>query len=133
MNFTSHVDATAAVILAGSAFLSYIVARQARQRGYNMGVWLLTGMVGSALYLLVVLAVLPNRAKQRLRGQYLRELDEKLAARSSLSPTAADRQVDERSLGDRPTIDATAQRSLGDAPTFMPRDQSVGDEATRME
>src|SRR5437763_2193163 len=121
--------------LIGPAFfglLSIPVARQAKQRGYRFWVWVPAGALATPLYALIILAILPNRAKQRLREQYLREIDEKLAARPDAPAGDAGRPVPERSLGDRPTIDPAAQRSLGDVPTVLPRDHSVGDEATRM-
>ena|SRR5207248_11799021 len=119
------------IVPAFFAVLSLPVARQAKQRGYRFWVWVPAGALANPLYILIILAVLPNRAKQRLREQYLREIDEKRAARPDAPAGDAGRPVPERSLGDRPTIDPTAQRSLGDVPTVLPREHSLGDEVTR--
>jgi hypothetical protein len=87
-------------------------------------VWLITGLLATnPIYLLIVLAAIPDRAKQRLRNQFRRELDAKLAAmqrRPSAQATIA-----------KVELEASAQ-SIGDQPTRVPRERSIGDEETRM-
>jgi hypothetical protein len=92
---------------------------QAWRRGYNPVVWTLAGVFAqNPLFVLVVLAMCPFRRRVRLREQFERELDEKLAARGDDRPTAAaDGPVRDRSIGDVAT--QFPQRSIGDDQTTM--------------
>lgn len=112
-------------ILLGVGILALIVvppAYHARKRGYNPFVWGLAALLAqNPIFLLVVLAMAPHRARVRLREQFTRELDAKLAALESVPPTAADPAS--------PRIDTSA---VGDRPTVLPPDRSIGDEQTRL-
>ena len=99
---------------------------QARRRGYSFWLWLPATIVAlNPIITLILLALMPNRARKRLRATFRAELDAKLAARSG-APTPS-RVVAASSLG----ASTLAERSLGDMPTVAPPERSVGDEATR--
>ena len=101
------------------------VAPQARRRGYSQGLWLLASVVVvNPIVFLIMLALMPNRARIKLREKYRAELAAKLAARQHLPPVS-----DAAGLPAAST--QTISRSLGDLPTFAPRDKSLGDEETR--
>jgi hypothetical protein len=115
------VLATIAVSLLGGGLLFLVVpAVEAYHRGYNPVVWGLAGVLATnPLFVLVLLAMVPHRARVRLRGRYAAELDEKLAA-----------------LGDAPAEGAKGAAradtfSVGDEATRLPH-RSVGDDLTRM-
>jgi heme exporter protein D len=118
-----------------------VPAVQAKQRGYSFFVWLAAGVLAlNPIFILVVLAALPHRKRQRLREQFRRELDAKLAAAGTPAAIPV-RPAAERSLGDQQTIlpGASAategppvrERSLGDLPTMSPAARSLGDQPTR--
>jgi hypothetical protein len=122
--------------------LCLVPAVQAKRRGYSFFVWFFAGLVAfNPIFLLIVLASVPHRRRQKLRERFRHELDAKLAA-AGAPAVAADRPVSDRSLGDQPTLlpgaaastaDASApDRSLGDAPTVPPDARSLGDEVTRL-
>jgi hypothetical protein len=119
---------TAAVIAIGlivAAIIFSVPASQAKRRGYSFLVWFFAGfLVYNPIYLLIVLATVPHRARQRQRGQFAAELDGKLAA-AGIPVVKAVRPIPERSLGDFATVDpgTTAGRVSGA--------QSIGDEPTR--
>jgi hypothetical protein len=100
--------------------LMLIPAYQAYHRGYNPVVWGLAGFFSSnPLFVLIVLAMVPHRARRRLRERYREELDAKLAA------------VGAGPAGE-PTRAARADTfTVGDAATRLP-DRSIGDDLTRM-
>jgi hypothetical protein len=121
---------TSFALAAGLALLlSAIVAVQARRRGYSLLVWLAAGALGNPLFFLVLLAMMPDRARQALRRRLRAELEAKLAARHKVLPVAA------------PTLPAGALPptrsdvrpgvSVGDAVTVAPPERSLGDEETR--
>ena len=57
-----------ALVLAGSFVLAAIAAVQARRRGYSFLVWLAGGTLsGNPVLFLVLLALLPDFARKRLR------------------------------------------------------------------
>ena len=103
------------------------IAVQARWRGYSLALWLAAGLNSlNPVIFLVVLALMPNRGRKRMREQFRTELEAKLAARTGrpLVPATA---VAPQSLAGS----TLPERSLGDMPTVAPTDRSVGDEVTR--
>jgi hypothetical protein len=108
-----------------STLFAFLVAVQARRRGYRFTVWAVVGMLANPVYLVILLATMPDYARKRLREQFRAELDAKLAGRSpsahlpvASSPTAG-------------TFTASPDVSVGDRRTVLPRDRSLGDEETR--
>jgi hypothetical protein len=101
---------------------------QARRRGYSFWLWLIAGLVALSqpVTFLVLLALMPNRARKRLREKFRAELEAKLAARpaSAVTTPAMATPVPAGST-------AITGRSLGDLPTVAPREHSIGDEETR--
>jgi hypothetical protein len=96
--------------------LLFGVPRQAWQRGHGFWSWFVIQIVAlNPVYPLVALAMLPDRAKGRLRRQYAAELDAKLGP-GRPAPTGAGAAIPDRSVGDLPTL-APPGRSVGDAPT----------------
>jgi hypothetical protein len=106
------------VVLPLSAMLAY----QARQRGYNSGIWFLAGVLCvNPMIPLVVLALLPHRGRQALRLKEESALTDKLAeAAAQHSPALVS------SPDDMPLRPAPPERSTV---AFPP--QSLGDEVTR--
>lgn len=103
----------------GTALL-VAVPRQAARRGHGYVSWFVLQIVAvNPLYPLILLATLPNQARARLRDEFARELDDKLAA--------AGRPV---TAPDRAPADGSTGRSVGELPTAAP-DRSIGDEVTR--
>ena len=103
---------------------SAIVAVQAYWRGYSFLTWLVAGVLGNPLFFLVVLAILPDRARRERRRRERADLEARLAARARglpVSPVAAQPN----------TMTAAPGMSLGDRPTVEPPCGSLGDEETR--
>jgi hypothetical protein len=74
--------------------------------------------------LLIVLATIPHRARQKQRVQFAAELDGKLSA-AGLPVVTPARPIPDRSLGDFATVDPrTTAGKFSDA-------KSIGDEPTR--
>jgi hypothetical protein len=115
------------IIMSPIAFLYISIPWQARKRGYSFWIWFIACVINLNLpiYLLVLLSLVPNRARKRLRVVFRAELDAKLATVSGpLSVRSLARPMP-------PGSTATFDRSLGDMPTIVPREQSVGDDETR--
>jgi len=115
------------LVIASPALFMYIsIPLQARKRGYSFWLWFLACVVNIALpiYFLILLPLLPNRARMRLREKFRAELDAKLAS--------AGVSVHVRPLPALATTGSTAtvERSLGDMPTIVPRERSLGDDET---
>jgi hypothetical protein len=103
--------------------MSLIVAVQAFRRGYSLLLWLTAGCLGNPLFLLVLLAIMPDRARLARRRKELRLIEEKLAdlaQKAALQPEPAGVVLPAASVG-----------SLGDQPTVLPPVRSLGDEETR--
>jgi heme exporter protein D len=102
----------------GIAFgLGAYVAWQARRRGYSFWVWLLASVVSlNPLLILILLAMLPDARKKRLREEEMEALQEKIAALPVVE------------LGGDAVVPAG---SLGEQSTAAARLRSVGDEETR--
>lgn len=140
----------AAAGIALGLFVLTLVPQQAHRRGLGFGSWFALQIVAvNPVYPLILVALLPNRAKERRRARYAAELDAKLtAAGRPLPGVGADTVPVDRSVGDLRTTDPAASmlggrtvarpdRSLGDLPTADPEvpppppDRSVGDLPTR--
>jgi hypothetical protein len=99
--------------------VSLLVAVQARWRGYPLVVWLIAGVVGNPIFILVLLAFMPDFARRRQRRQELDDLARRLEGGRRPRPAAA---------GPAPPA---AGPSLGDASAHLP-ERSLGDEPTRL-
>jgi hypothetical protein len=96
-------------------YLIGLVAYHAYRRGYNPVVWGLAAIVAmNPIFLLVVLVLVPNRARLRLRARFTAELDAKLAGVGAMGGTPADRPVPletRTAEPGRPALDATGTYS----------------------
>jgi hypothetical protein len=134
---------TLAAIFLLFLLFSLITAVQAKRRGYPLIAWLLAGALGNPVFLLVLLGVMPDFRRKKLRITEMDDLERRLAAKprqiepavvpeaelASAPPGAVRRAID-RSLGDQPT--QMPERSPGDEPTRDLPLRSLGDEETRM-
>jgi hypothetical protein len=113
---------TTGVYLLISFLIALPVAFQARRRGHSFLAWLAAGTLVNPIFFLVLLAIMPDRARQARRRQELADLDARLAALG-------------KSAGEPATLPAAPgavpQQSLGDQPTVAPPLRSLGDEETR--
>jgi hypothetical protein len=105
--------------------LSLVVAVQARRRGYPLLAWLLAGLSGYGIFLLILLGVMPDLARKRQRVKEMEDLESRL--RKKLMP---------RQVGDgKETLPFLSgrdvQRSVGDQITRLP-ERSLGDDETRL-
>lgn len=114
-----------AILLVTLVGFPAIVAAQAHWRGYNFFPWLFMGMLGNSIFLLVLLAVMPDYSRKAMRRRFAEELEEKLRHK-----TASERIGPEDEKG-TPGV-PVSERSLGDLPTVAPRERSLGDEETRL-
>ena len=90
---------------------------QAKRRGYSGWFWfVLSVLVINPILVTVLLSLLPDARRLRLRKRYLEELEEDLA------------DLDEARLSQRDT--PIPAQSIGDQPTILPS-RSIGDEETR--
>jgi hypothetical protein len=100
-----------------------ILAFQAHRRGYHGVIWCLTGLLSfNPMFPLVVLALLPHRARQARRLKEMQALQNKLAC----PPVAAMRPGPSPPQATPPVVPASA----GSTATFPAR--SLGDEVTRV-
>lgn len=96
------------------------VPLQARRRGHGFWSWFLLQIVAmNPFYPLILVAMLPNKARLRLREQFARELDQLLAKAESARPTPnqAVSAAGGATIGDVPTTGDVRNRSLGDDET----------------
>jgi hypothetical protein len=116
-----HLDflAMAAVFLVVYVGLALIVAVQARRRGYALTVWLIASLVSNPIFLLLLLGVMPDFARRRLRETEMKDLESRLmrTARRATAEAIAPAADLQRSLGDQVT--ALPERSLGDVETRL--------------
>ena len=103
---------------------------QARRRGHGFASWFVVQLLAlNPFYALILVALLPDRAKARARARFAAEIDLKLRlAKLGTAVTAA--LAVGRSVGDLPTQTADG-RSVGDLPTIPPDNRSIGDAATQ--
>jgi hypothetical protein len=117
-------------IVALLALMSVIVAVQARRRGYSLLVWLIGGLLGNPIFLLVLLGAMPDFARKRLRREERADVEERLRRKVRVVEEEAGEVLAGPSAGPgavRPAV----ERSLGDQPTRLP-ERSLGDEETRL-
>jgi len=111
------------------ALFSTITAVQAKRRGYSFVAWLFAGILGNPIFLLVLLGVMPDFRRRRLRQKEADDLRRRLRRRrqdaeppapqaKEAAPARAVRPARERSLGDESTRDLP-ERSLGDDETRL--------------
>lgn len=98
--------------------LALAVAWQAWRRGYSFWVWLLACIASlNPLLILLMLVMLPDARKKRVRAKVMRELQMKLAA---LPPVELGRDavaVPTAALGNQSTAAPSGLRSIGDEET----------------
>lgn len=108
--------------------VSLLVAYQARQRGYSMPIWTLAGMLSSnPIYLLMLLGVMPDFARRKMREKEMQDLEARL--KQKLRRVAADGS-DTLPLHLSPAR-PEPDRSVGNQPTCLP-ERSIGDNETRL-
>ena len=119
--FNLGVQELTALVSFGGFFIALVllVAIQARKRGYSLLVWLLAGLAGNTILLLVMLGVLPDFARKGLRKTEMEDLESRLNRKKVGKPAEAPAQA------------ADVQRSLGDQVTALP-ERSLGDVETRL-
>jgi hypothetical protein len=117
---------TFVVMVAVMALFSLIVAVQARRRGYSLLVWLVGGVLGNPIFLLVLLPAMPDFARRRLRREERAELEERLRRKVRVVEDEAGEVLAGPKAAERP-----AERSPGDQMTRLP-ERSLGDEETRL-
>ena len=101
-----------------AAAVALIVPLHARRRGHGFVSWFALQFVGmNPIYPLILVAILPNKARMRLRDEYARELDERLRE-AGLVPTRGGRLPGTGPVGDRST-EGLAGPSVGDLPTRL--------------
>src|SRR5262249_18191957 len=101
----------------GGGLLVLIVPLQAKRRGYSLLAWLVASLLGNPVFLLILLGLLPDARRKRLRTTEREDLEGRLRrARGPAEPAPA-----------RPPL----ERSLGDQATRLP-ERSLGDEETRL-
>src|SRR5262245_58179910 len=93
-------------VLAAAAAL--IVPLHARRRGHGFVSWfVLQFIVLNPIYPLILVAVLPNKARMRLRAEYEQDLDDRLREAGVIPRRAVGLvgpgSVEDRSVGDLPT------------------------------
>jgi hypothetical protein len=95
-----------------------IVPFHARRRGHGFFSWFVLQFVAlNPVYPLVLVAILPHKARMRLRTQFERELDERLEAAGIHPGRAADLSLPSSgTVGDRVT-EGSVGPSVGDLPT----------------
>jgi hypothetical protein len=111
------------VLLLPILVMSLIVAAQASRRGYSLLLWLVAGCLGNPIFLLILLAIMPDRARLARRRQELFDLEKKLADRAKRAAA----ELEPASV----VLPPAAASSLGDQPTVLPPVRSLGDEETR--
>jgi hypothetical protein len=94
-----------------SLLISLVVAVQAQRRGYPLVAWLVAGALANPIFLLVLLGVMPDFRRKRLREEEMDDLEKRLRqVRPSARPAPRQRSLDEQSTD-------AAERSLGDEET----------------
>jgi hypothetical protein len=124
MNYLGPQELIVLSVLLLTSFVVLVVptAYQAFRRGYNPVVWGLVGLFTlNPIFPLVILAMVPHRSRIRLREQFTRDLDAKLAS----VPGARFGEVADNATPVR-------THSLGDLATELPPGRSLGDDPTRL-
>jgi hypothetical protein len=99
-----------------------VLALQAQRRGFGFGVWLLAGFLSAnPLLPLVLLGLLPNRARQAQRRAELHELNGRLARGAATGQAATDaillEEVPPATTQPLTPGEPRPERSLGDQET----------------
>jgi len=106
-----------AIISLIAATLLVIVPRYAHERGHGFIWWfILQVLTLNPVYLMLLLVMLPNRSRNRMRERFAAELDAKLKAQSHATVTFAGGAVPAKSIGDVQTA-----VSIGELPTASPK------------
>ena len=101
-----------------AAAIALFVARHARRRGHGFVSWFALQFVAlNPIYPLILVAILPNKARMRLRAEYEQDLDERLREAGVIPDRAVGIQGT-GSVGDR-LPDGLAGPSVGDMPTRL--------------
>lgn len=97
--------------------IPFVVARQAKRRGYSFWVWFVAAFVGNSIILLILLGVMPDQARKRRRKKEMADLETRL----------------QDAVGQVVAIEPPRDifRSVGDGPTVLPA-RSMGDDETRL-
>jgi hypothetical protein len=105
-------------LLGLGGYLLGLVAYHAYRRGYNPVVWGLAAIFSmNPIFLLVVLVLVPNRTRLRLRARFAAELDARLGGVGPAAGTPEGRPVPletRTAEGGRPALYATRTFSGGD-------------------
>jgi hypothetical protein len=111
-----------------AALISLLVPWHAYRRGHGFVSWYVLQLLSfNPVYPLILVAILPNKARTRLRDRFAQELDEKLEeAGLPVAPRIGPAGAIDRSIGD-----AATAASIGEVPTADPRLRSLGEEETR--
>ena len=110
-----------AIAVAVVVYLGFcgLVAMQAQRRGYAFVLWFLASMVSAnPLLLLIVLAILPDARRLRLRQTEREALEKKLLGVQQRQQASV-------------AVQPERQLSVGDQATVLPEARSLGDEETR--
>jgi hypothetical protein len=100
------------------AAITLIVPVHAYRRGHGFVSWLVLEFVAmNPIYPLILVAILPNKARMRLRAEYARDLDDRLR-RAGVVPAGPARTPGPGSVVDRST-EALGGPSVGDLPTRL--------------
>jgi hypothetical protein len=108
-----------AILAVIGAAITLIVPLHAYRRGHGLMSWFALQFVAfNPIYPLILVAILPHKARMRLRTEYERDLDERLRRAGAVrgSPRAAELPADPNSIGDRSTAGSYGA-SIGDLPT----------------
>ena len=101
-----------------AAAIALIVPVHAYRRGHGFVSWLALELVAmNPIYPLILVAILPNKARMRLRAEYARDLDERLR-RAGVTPTRPASAAGTGSVVDRST-EGLGGPSVGDLPTRL--------------
>jgi hypothetical protein len=96
-----------------AAAVGLIVPLHARRRGHGFVSWFALQFVAmNPIYPLILVAILPNKARMRLRAEYEQDLDDRLREAGMIPPRAVGLP------GDR-SPDGLAGSSVGDLPTRL--------------
>ena len=101
-----------------AAAVTLIVPVHAHRRGHGFVSWFVLQFVAlNPIYPLILVAILPNKARMRLRAEYEQDLDERLREAGE-SPDPAAGIPGSGRAGDRAT-DGLTGPSVGDLPTRL--------------
>jgi hypothetical protein len=130
--FSVEVVIMLAVVLFVFLLLSLIVAVQAKRRGYPVLAWLIAGTLANPIFLLVMLGIMPDFRRKKLRKKETDDMERRLARRPN-QPEPVPPEVSQTPGAPPGAVRRSLDRSLGDQPTQWPqRERSLGDDETRL-